>query len=335
LIAAAVAVVIVIGGVAAVSLRALSPGGAAGSGVPSNVVAAVVNINGRIDGNRIAGTGMVIGADGTVLTNNHVVAGTTELTAKLTTTGTVYTATVLGVDPTEDVAVLHLEGASNMATVPIETSGALAIGDHVTGLGNALGLNGDPVSASGTLTSLDETIGVRDETGDDVETLQGLLCASAKIQPGDSGGPMINNAGRVIGMDTSGTISSTVAASLGWGCAIPITRAMGIAHQIIKGVPSPYIESGHRGILGVTISDQTSGDGAYVQDVAPGGSAALAGVVPGDMITVVGGVPIHSHADLQQAMKGRRPGEHVDVEWVDSAQQRHAASLVLDAGPPA
>jgi putative serine protease PepD len=85
----------------------------------------------------------------------------------------------------------------------------------------------------------------------------------------------------------------------------------------------------------VTISDQASGDGAYVQDVAPGGAAALAGVVPGDVITVVGGVPIHSHADLRQAMKGRRPREHVDVEWLDSALQHHAASLVLDPGPPA
>jgi S1-C subfamily serine protease len=176
---------------------------------------------------------------------------------------------------------------------------------------------------------------VRDETGDNVETLQGLLCASAKIQPGDSGGPMVNSSGRVVGMDTSGTINSTLAASLGWGCAIPITRAVGIAHQIIKGVPSPYIESGHRGILSVTISDQASGDGAYVQDVAPGGGAALAGVVPGDVITVVAGVPIHSHADLRQAMKGRRPGERVAVEWLDTAQQHHAAVLVLDPGPPA
>jgi S1-C subfamily serine protease len=254
------------------------------------VIAAVVNINGRVDQGGIAGTGMVIGADGTVLTNNHVVAGTTSLTAKMSSTGRMYTATVLGVDPTDDVAVMRLEGAANLTTISIDESGSLAVGDHVTGLGNALGLNGAPVPASGTLTSLDESIGVHDETGDGVEYLRGVLCASAKIQPGDSGGPMLNSAGRVIGMDTSGTVNSTVAASLGWGCAIPINRAMSIAHQIISGVQSPYIESGHRGVLGVVIDDRPSVDGGYVADITPGQAAALAGMAAGDVITAIAGL---------------------------------------------
>ena len=171
----------------------------------ADVNAGIVNINGVVPDGLIAGTGMVLTSDGLVLTNNHVVANTTSLTAQLAGQGPVYQATVLGVDPTQDVAVIKLQGASGLPTVSFDLSGSLVVGDHVTGLGNALGRDGAPVPASGSVTSLDETIQVQDESATIRETLDGVICFDAPIQPGDSGGPLLNDQGHVIGMDTAGS----------------------------------------------------------------------------------------------------------------------------------
>ena len=210
----------------------------------AGIDAGIVNINGLVPEGTIAGTGMVLTSDGIVLTNNHVVANTTSLTAQLAGQGPVYPAAVIGVDPTQDVAIIKLEGASGLPTVSFDLSGSLAVGDHVTGLGNALGRDGAPVPASGTVTSLDETIQVQDESATIRETLDGVLCFDAPIQPGDSGGPLLNADGRVIGMDTAGSVTTATGAGALWGCAIPITRAMSIAQQIRAGTASPYIEFG-------------------------------------------------------------------------------------------
>lgn len=300
---------------------------------PGAVVdSAIVNINGTIPEGTIAGTGMVLTSNGFVLTNNHVVADTTTLTAQLAGRGPIYPAVVIGVDPTQDVAVIQLVGASGLPVTPFDLSGSLAIGDPVTGKGNALGHNGAPVVATGRVTSLDETIEVQDEAATIVETLDGVICFNAPIQPGDSGGPLLNASGRVIGMDTAGS-AGTGTAPATWGCAIPITRAMTIAQQIRAGTTSPYIEGGHRGILGVAVG--TASGAARVVSVAAGAAAAAAGIVAGDVITSVGGISVTTVADLNQVMQDRRPGDDVTVTWIDTHGARHSATVVLSAGPPA
>ena len=198
---------------------------------------AIVNINGDVPGGYIAGTGMVLTSSGMVLTNNHVVADTTGLTGQLAGRGPVYHAVVIGVDPTQDVAVIQLVGATGLPVTPFDLSGSLGVGDPVTGLGNALGRDGAPVAARGTVTSLDETIFVQDENATIVETLDGVVCFNAPIQPGDSGGPLIDGGGRVIGMDTAGSLNTSTGAGAKWGCAIPITRAVTIAH---RSSPAPH-----------------------------------------------------------------------------------------------
>jgi S1-C subfamily serine protease len=297
--------------------------------------AGIVNINGDIPQGQIAGTGMVLTSGGIVLTNNHVVANTTSLTAQLAGRGPVYSAVVIGVDPTQDVAVIQLEGASGLPTTPFDLSGSLAVGDQVTGKGNALGRNGPPVVASGTVTSLDETIQVQDEEATIVETLDGVICFNAPIQPGDSGGPLLNGQGRVIGMDTAGSLSSASGAAASWGCAIPITRAMTIAQEIRAGSPSPYIESGHRGVLGVEVTTRGGVDGAVVVSTTRGDAANSAGIVAGDVITAVAGIAVPSVADFNQVMQDRLPGDTVTVTWLDAGGQSHSASVTLSPGPPA
>jgi len=303
---------------------------------PQTVVdTAIVNMNGVIPEGRIAGTGMVLTSSGIVLTNNHVVANTTSLTGQLAGRGPVYRAVVIGVDPTQDVAVIQLEGATGLPTTPFDLSGSLAVGDAVTGEGNALGHNGAPVVATGTVTSLDETILVQDEAATIVETLNGVICFDAPIQPGDSGGPLIDANGRVIGMDTAGSVNTASGASATWGCAIPITRAMTIAQQIRSGAQSPYIESGHRGVLGVVVRAGTGVDGTAVVGVTPGEAAASAGIGPGDVITAVAGIPVATVADLNHVMQDRRPGDTITVGWRDAHGGTHSAAVALSAGPPA
>jgi S1-C subfamily serine protease len=301
----------------------------------TDVAAAVVNINGLVPEGRIAGTGMIIASDGIVLTNNHVVAGTTGLTGQVAGAGPVYQATVIGVDPTHDVAIIRLEGASGLPTVPLDVSGVLNTGDDVTGMGNALGVNGRPVSAIGVITALNETLTVSGETSDAFTTLNGLIQFSAPIQPGDSGGPLLNAAQQVIGMDTAGSAAGSASTGGGVGDAIPITTALAIAHQILGGVSSPYIQGPHSGVLGVSVTDASGVDGARISTVTPGDAAASAGIAGGDVITAVGAIPVHSVADLGAAVKGRRPGDRTTVMWRDPAGTSHQAAVILSPGPPA
>ncbi|MBJ7607917.1 MAG: trypsin-like peptidase domain-containing protein [Candidatus Dormibacteraeota bacterium] len=312
-----------------------SPAGAPGAAgnTTGDIFAAVVNINGVVTDGHIAGTGMIIASDGIVLTNNHVVAGTTRLTAQVGAAGRVYNATVLGVDPSQDVAVIRLEGASHLPTVPVEASGVLNLGDPVTALGNALGKNGAPAVVTGHVTSLDETLTVLSEGDAGVNSLSGLIQMNAPIQPGDSGGPLLNGGGRVIGMDTAGTPSQGTGAS--HGDAIPINTAIDIARQITSGATSPYIQSGHSGVLGITVVAPSGGGGARVSTVVSGEAAAGAGMAVGDVITAFNGTGVASPTDFATASQGWRPGDLVTVSWRDPSGGAHQAGVSLSPGPPA
>ncbi len=221
---------------------------------------------------------------------------------------------------------------------PVERA---AGGDGFAGGPSHLGLavggqdDGAPVSAIGVVTSLDETLTVSGETADATTTLNGLIQFSAPIQPGDSGGPLLNAAGQVIGMDTAGSLPNSGSASSSFGAAIPITTALAIAHQILSGVTSAYIQGAHSGILGVSVADASGVDGARVGSTTPGDAAASAGISGGDVITAVGAIPVHSVADLGAAIKGRRPGDRTTVTWRDPAGASRQAIVTLSPGPPA
>jgi S1-C subfamily serine protease len=331
-VAAAVLPLLAVGWLVLSGAHAVAPHASASPVVSDD---GIVNINGVVPGGFIAGTGMVLTPGGLVLTNNHVVADTSGLTAQLAGRGPVYRAVVIGVDPTQDVAVIQLEGATGLPITPFDLSGSLGVGDPVTGLGNALGRDRAPVAAKGTVTSLDETILVEDQEATIVETLDGVVCFNAPIQPGDSGGPLLEASGRVIGMDTAGALNAGTGASSKWGCAIPITRAMTIAHEIESGTPSPYIDTGHRGVLGVAVVNSTGVQGCVVTTVTAGEAGSGAGLTPGDVITIVAGIPVTSASDFNIVMQDRRPGDDVTVTWRDVYGAAHSAAAVLGAGPPA
>ena len=317
---------------------ALTPEQAAAAAAVSK---GLVDVNTTIgyDGAQGAGTGIVLSADGLVLTNHHVVAGATAVRATDVGNGQTYDATVLGYDTTHDVAVLRLKGASGLTVAPLGSSSTVKVGDDVVAVGNAGGVGGTPSAVPGTVRALDQQITVRDESDGSAQQLTGLIQFDAAIQPGDSGGAVVNEAGKVVGVVTAGSAgsaSSDSAASVE-GFAVPIDQARSIAQQIIDGRSSSTVHIGVPGFLGVQLvpgSPQgTSAAGVQVAGVVPGSPAEGAGIQQGDVITAVDGHAVASAADLHDAVSPHHPGDTVTVAWTDAAGKKHTARLRLGSGP--
>jgi S1-C subfamily serine protease len=205
------------------------------------------------------GTGMVLNSNGLVLTNNHVINEATSIKATLVTTGKTYPARVVGYDVTDDVALLQLQGASNLKTVSVGNSNQATLGTQVLAIGNAQGQGGAPTVAPGIINATNRTITAGDQGSGTTETLHGMLQTSAQIQPGDSGGPLANAAAKVIGMDTAastGDSESSTTTTMGY--AIPINKALSIARQIAAGHGSSTIQIGLPGFLGVLVPQSNS-----------------------------------------------------------------------------
>jgi S1-C subfamily serine protease len=203
-----------------------------------------------------AGTGMVINSDGLVLTNNHVIEDSTSINAT-TANGRTYTAKVLGYDVTGDIALIKLEGASGLKTVPIGNSSDVKIGDSVVAMGNAEGQNAI-VPVTGQVTALNQTITAGDEGGSiSEETLHGMIETNAAIVSGDSGGPLASTAGQVIGMDTAGNNGGGfgVQEQNAAGYSIPINTALAVAQQIAQGQASSTVTIGYPPFMGIFIGE--------------------------------------------------------------------------------
>ena len=321
-------------------LPSVPPQSGRGSGPPldpatiaSRVDPSVVDINVTFNGGSGAGTGMILTPTGEVLTNNHIVEGATSISVQVDGAGPEHQATVIGVDPTDDVALVQMSGVSGLPTVPLGDPSSLAVGDPIVSLGNALGRGGTPAVTPGTVSALDRTITVSDSGGGNSQTLTGLIEVRAGIQPGDSGGPMVDGSGHVVGMTTAG--SARVRRTGGIGYGIPTSKAMAIAQQIQSG-SGPNILPGQRGIIGVTIDGRPSATGgAHVLQVQSGSPAAAAGIVPGDVITAVDGTSIDSASTLTKALQAHKPGDSVSVTWQARSGGSHTARMTLAPGPPA
>jgi len=228
--------------------------------VAARVDPGVVNIDAAIaysGGTSSEGTGMVISTEGLVLTNNHVINGARTISVTLAATSRAYRATVVGYDATHDVALLRLTGAARLKTVQVGNSAQVTVGTPVVALGNAEGQGGRPAHAEGVINSLNKTISPTDESTGATETLHGMLQTDADIVSGDSGGPLANSAGQVIGMDTANASSSQGTSSV-LGYAIPINTALSVANQIAAGQASATVQIGLPGFLGVLVPQSTS-----------------------------------------------------------------------------
>ena len=234
------------------------------SAIAAKVDPGVVDINTTLAGGEAAGTGMVLTPDGLVLTNNHVIDGATSVTAQVAGTSKSYSAEVLGYDASDDVALIQLKGASDLATVSTGDSSKVQVNDSVVAIGNALGKGGTPSTAEGSITATNQTITASDDNGSNPETLHGAIQIDAPIQPGDSGGPLVNANGDVIGMTSAGSSNGNVFVNQTTsteGFAIPINSALDLAKQIHDGDASTKVHIGPRAILGIEIADSSSSSG--------------------------------------------------------------------------
>ena len=289
----------------------------------------VINTNLGLQGGAAAGTGMVLTSSGEVLTNNHVIRGATSIRVVIPGTKHAYTAKVVGYDVADDVAILKAAGASHLRTVSTAASAKLKLGQAVRAVGNANG-NGRLVSARGKITGLRRAITVGDETGGSA-SLAGLIETSAALQPGDSGGPLLDASGKVIGMDTAASTGfvSTAADSY----AIPISRALSVANQIVAGHATARVHIGATAFLGIQVQGGGAG-GLVVAGVVPGGPAESAGLEAGDVITSIDGRAITTPGSLTSYLLTKKPGARVTVGYIDPTGRSLTATLTLASGPP-
>ncbi|MDD7812338.1 S1C family serine protease [Mycolicibacter sinensis] len=304
---------------------------------PSAAVAqvgpAVVNIDTQMGYQSAvgAGTGIVLDPNGIVLTNNHVIAGATGLTVVSVGNGQTYEVDVLGFDRSHDVAVLQLRGASGLQAANIGDSSRVAVGDPVVAMGNAGGQGGTPSAVPGNVIGLNQTVSAADELTGSTETLSNMIKADTAIRPGDSGGPMVNAAGQVIGMNTAASDNYKFAQPGGEGYAIPINQAMAIANQIRSGVSSATVHIGETAFMGVGVIDNNGG--ARVAQVLDGTPAAASGIAKDDVITSVNGRPVNSATDLTDVLDQQHPGDTVRLTWRTPMGGEHSAEVTLVPGP--
>lgn len=295
----------------------------------------VIETNLAYQNGAAAGTGIVLTRSGRILTNNHVIRGATTVRVVLPGTGRSYTANVLGYSISKDVAVLRARGVSNLKTVSLGNSSTVRVGHIVKATGNAGG-RGSLTSSTGRVTALRRAITVSDEDGGG-QRLTGLIETSSKLEPGDSGGPLFDIGGKVIGMNTAATVGYAFRGNRAAdGYAIPINAALAIVKQIVARRASATVHVGDTPFLGVSIGAQDSGGaGALVAGVVPGSAADAAGLAAGDLITKLDGRAVSSPATLRSAILRAGPGATVSLTYVDGTTgATESATVRLTSGPP-
>jgi len=340
IVGALAAITLVVGGAIAATASGVFASAASAqqldlSDIEDRVDPAVVDITAELPNGEAAGTGMVITSDGEILTNNHVVEGAIEIRVTIGDDDEDHRASVIGTAPFDDVALLKVRGVSDLPTVDIGDVSELAIGDAVIAIGNAFGADGPPRATEGDITDLDQAITVGDGQGNS-ERLDDLIQISAELAPGNSGGPLVNSAGEVIGINTAAEINGRRLRrgdqSSDVGFAIPIDGAMAIVEQIEDGDETETVRVGPTGYLGVQVRNS---DGALVLEVVPDGPADEAGIAAGDTLTGIDDDSVLSSNALGDSIRAHEPGDEVTITWLDEAGEQHEAQVRLAENPAA
>jgi putative serine protease PepD len=303
--------------------------------VAARLLPSVVSIEERApDGSGGEGTGVILSADGLILTNNHVVADAANGGALSVTLndGSTSSATIVGRDPVTDLAVIRAKGVSGLRPATLGSSANLRAGETVVAIGSPLGLQG--TVTSGIVSALNRPVRTGDAGGAaaaaSTSTVIDAVQTDAAINPGNSGGPLVNLAGQVVGINSaiaSLGSSSGQSGSIGVGFSIPIDQARWIAKQLIASGHATHAQ------LGVSVRDAagsgSSGtQGAYLAAVSASGSAQAAGLHTGDVVTKVGNRRIDGADSLIAAIRSHRPDQKVQLTYVRGGQT-HQTTVTL------
>lgn len=307
--------------------------------VASKVVPSVVMLETDLGRQSEEGSGIILSADGLILTNNHVVAaaakpgnggppGPAGPPPKTTVTfadGRTAPFTVVGADPTSDIAVIRVQGVSGLTPISLGSSADLRVGQPVVAIGSPLGLSG--TVTTGIISALNRPVSTTGESGNQ-NTVLDAIQTDAAINPGNSGGALVNMNGQLVGVNsaiaTLGADSQDAqSGSIGLGFAIPVDQAKRIADELISTGKATHAS------LGVQVTSDKSTPGAKVVDVVQGGAAAAAGVPKGVVVTKVDDRPINSADALVAAVRSKAPGDKVSLTFQDPAGGSRTVQVTL------
>ncbi|MGH3633123.1 S1C family serine protease [Mycobacterium sp.] len=353
-IGGAVASLVEHGGQPGTSMTRMTPGGTAPSvpaanapagaveQVAAKVVPSVVMLETDMGRQSEEGSGIVLSSDGLILTNNHVVAaaashdrggepgpaGPTGPALKTTVTfndGRTAPFTVIGADPTTDIAVVRVQGVAGLAPITLGSSANLRVGQPVVAVGSPLGLEG--TVTTGIVSALNRPVSTTGETGNQ-NTVLDAIQTDAAINPGNSGGALVNMNAQLVGVNSAiatlgGESADSQSGSIGLGFAIPVDQAKRIADELISTGTASHAS------LGVQVTSDKGAPGAKVVEVVPNGAAAGAGLPSGVVVTKVDDRPINSADGLVAAVRSKAPGDKVTLTYLDPSGASKTVQVTL------
>ncbi|MEC8457996.1 MAG: trypsin-like peptidase domain-containing protein [Bacteroidota bacterium] len=254
-----------------------------------------------------SGSGVILSSDGFIVTNNHVISGAKEITV-VTANNDEYEAVLIGTDPTTDIALLKID-AEDLKTIVVANSDAVRLGQWVLAVGNPFNLTS--TVTAGIISAKGRDINIIDEQS----AIESFLQTDAAVNPGNSGGALVNTGGELVGINTA--ISSRSGSFEGYSFAVPANLVMKVVGDLKE---FGRVQRAFMGInyneLNASLSEElklTINSGVYVVNVIDGGAADEAGIKKGDVIINVDGKQVRTGADLTEAIGSHRPGEQLNV----------------------
>jgi putative serine protease PepD len=304
--------------------------------VAAKVVPSVVKLETDMGRSSEEGSGIVLSADGLILTNNHVVAGAKDVPGappgsppvqtKVTfNTGNTATFQIVGTDPSSDIAVVRAKGVSGLTPISLGSSSNLVVGQQVVAVGSPLGLQG--TVTEGIISSLNRPVAAGGDAKNQ-NTVLDAIQTDAAINPGNSGGALVNMSGELVGINSAiatlgGDSGQSQSGSIGLGFAIPVDQAKRIADELIKNGIASHAS------LGVQVGNDKAIDGAKIVDVTNGGAAQSAGLPSGVVVTKVDDRVISSADALVAAVRSKAPGDKVTLTYLDTAGKPQTVQVTL------
>jgi putative serine protease PepD len=269
--------------------------------------------SGELSGQAV-GTGIIVSKDGEILTNAHVIDGATDIHVRFAGDTEPTTARLVASDPSNDLALLKVEVDRDLTPVTFADPSTTRIGDQVMAIGFALDLDGDPTVTTGIVSAIGRTLETGNAEGD---VLDGLIQTDAAISSGNSGGPLVNAAGQVVGIDTAVARSDASVSASNIGFAIGSAEAQRVLAQLQSG------QAHEEGFLGISAAVRTDGgEGAIVASVEPGSPAADAGIDASDVIVAIDGNVINGAGGVVAAIRDHQPGDHAEIVVVRNGERQ-------------